>query len=69
MAKLRGLGVRVEADTRLAGLEGDEVQQLTACLLELPRTSPTAQANVQALPCVALLCCGAAEIDSNPPFF
>ena len=28
MAKLGGLGVRVEANTRLAGLESDEAQQL-----------------------------------------
>ena len=30
-----------------------------------PRATPTAQPNVQALPCQALLCCGAAEIDRD----
>ena len=47
-AKLAALGVRLDCNVKLAGLESDEAQNLSACLLELPRASPNAPANVQA---------------------
>ena len=64
-AKMAQLGVRVDKNVRLAGLESDEQQNLSACLLELPRAAPNAPANVSALPCQALLCCGTREIDRS----
>ena len=64
-AKMAQLGVKLDRNMRLAGLESDDAQNLSACLLELPRAAPNAPASVSALPCQALLCCGTREIDRS----
>ena len=40
---------RLDRNVRLAGLESDDAQNLSACLLELPRAAPNAPARAVAL--------------------
>ena len=64
-AKLKELGVTIRRNLRLVGLESDDNKALSAALLEQPRASPNAPANVTALPCTLLVCCAARELDAG----